>query len=187
MKIKTLSGTARKTWAQRATCCAVTLLKLKLVGDPSVRERMGEVFKAEGVDADKRIDWRSGTDSHNDHLSMYREVDIALDTSPYNGTTTTCEALYMGTPVVTLAGRQHAARVSASLLTAIGRDDLIAATPEAYVARAVELAHDVEGVRNARAGLRAQLLASPLCDGAAFTRGFVDSVTEYWRVNCMSN
>src|SRR5205814_10653812 len=78
------------------------------------------------------------------HLAAYGRVDIALDTFPYGGTTTTCEALWMGVPVVTLAGRSHASRVGASLLTRIGEPALIADSPAAYVAAAVALARDVE-------------------------------------------
>ncbi|MBV6634230.1 MAG: hypothetical protein KI792_14485 [Alphaproteobacteria bacterium] len=163
---------------------SVFIFKSKQVSDPSVRERMGEVFKAEGLDPEQHIDWRSGTDSHKAHMSMYREVDIALDTFPYNGTTTTCEALFMGTPVVTLRGQHHVTRVSSTLLSAIGRDDLVADTADAYVARAVELAGDITAVRNGRAALRDQMLSSPLCDAELFTEQFVDCLTDFWRANC---
>ena len=81
-----------------------------------------------------------------EHLAQYGRVDIALDTFPYHGTTTTCEALWMGVPVVTLVGRTHASRVGVSLLTRVGAPQWIAETEEDYVRIAVELAGDLAGL-----------------------------------------
>ena len=109
-----------------------------------------------------------------DHLARYgREVDIALDTFPYNGTTTTCEALWMGVPVVTLAGQTHVSRVSASLLTAAGLPELVASDPDAYVRIAVELACDPERLSKLRQGMRQRM--APLTDGPAFTAKLEDA------------
>ena len=105
-----------------------------------------------------------------DHLSRYGEVDIALDVFPYNGTTTTCEALWMGVPVVTLAGSIHVSRVSASILNNVGLADLVADTPEKYLEIAQRLAVDVEKRRALRAGMRARMLSSPLLDAPGFAR-----------------
>src|SRR5207253_2197113 len=76
------------------------------------------------------------------HLDAYAEVDIALDTFPYNGTTTTCEALHMGVPVISLCGRTHAGRVGLSLLSQVGLQDLVAEDEAGFVTRAVALAQD---------------------------------------------
>lgn len=103
-----------------------------------------------------------------DHLDAYRDIDIALDPFPYNGTTTTCEALWMGVPVVTLAGDRHAARVGVSLLNAVGCPDWIAATPDDYLAIAAGLADGASGID--RASLRAGMRASPLLDHAGQAR-----------------
>lgn len=106
------------------------------------------------------------------HLAAYGGIDIALDTTPYCGTTTTCEAILMGVPVVSLVGQAHAARVGLSVLTALGRPEWAAGTEEEFVRVATRLVADRAGLRALRAGLRAQLLASPLCDGPGFARVF---------------
>ena len=104
-----------------------------------------------------------------DHLSMYAEMDIALDTFPYNGTTTTCEALWMGTPVVTLSGNRHAARVGASLLGRIGLDDCIATDIADYTEIAVKLATDQSRLVSLRKCLRDRLSSSYLGDPQTIT------------------
>jgi predicted O-linked N-acetylglucosamine transferase (SPINDLY family) len=119
-----------------------------------------------------------------DHLAAYRRVDIALDTHPYNGTTTTCEALYMGVPVVTLAGRHHASRVGASLLHAVGLPGLVADSPDEYVRIAAGLAADAARRAELRASLRAMLLGSPLCDAPGFARKFGEALRGVWRERC---
>src|SRR5205807_8143365 len=98
------------------------------------------------------------------HVSAYHRVDIALDPFPYNGTTTTCEALWMGVPVVTLRGDRHAGRVGASLLTQIGLTDLITSSVEDYVEAAVALAGDPTRLAALRQSLRPHMMASPMCD-----------------------
>lgn len=115
-------------------------------------------------------------ESRTDHLASYGQAHIALDTFPYHGTTTTCEALWMGVPVVTLAGDRHAARVSASLLTAIGAPELIASTEDEFVEVAVTLAGDRERLTRYRTSLRGMVRASPLCDAPAFAKRFGDAV-----------
>jgi len=111
-----------------------------------------------------------------EHLDCYRLVDVALDTFPYCGTTTTCEALWMGVPVVTLAGDRHAARVGASLLSAVGLDDWITTDVDAYVARAARAAADVDALSRLRPGLRQRVAASPLCDGPGFAARFLAAI-----------
>lgn len=108
------------------------------------------------------------------HLAVYNEVDIALDTFPYNGTTTTCEALAMGVPVVTFAGTRHSARVGASLLSAVGLPELCGVDVAGYSRIAAQLASDPERLRRIRSGLRARMLGSSLCDAPAFARCFED-------------
>jgi predicted O-linked N-acetylglucosamine transferase (SPINDLY family) len=133
------------------------------------RNRVLECFERHGVAA-ARIGVEGWREDRASHLSAYAEVDIALDTFPYNGTTTTCEALWMGVPVVSRVGTVHMSRVGASLLGCVGLGEFAARSDAAYVATAVALAHD--GTRRAalRAGLRDRLRASPLLDHAGFTR-----------------
>jgi predicted O-linked N-acetylglucosamine transferase (SPINDLY family) len=135
----------------------------------SVAGRVRERFAASGV-ADERVDLRGWTAEVEDHLGAYREIDIALDSFPYNGTTTTCEALWMGVPVVTLRGDRHAARVGASLLGWLGLTDLVAGDAEEFVHICARLAGDAQGAAALRAGLRERMRASSLVDETGFTR-----------------
>lgn len=97
-----------------------------------------------------------------EYFRAYENIDVALDTSPYNGTTTICDALWMGVPVVTLLGDGCCARAGASLLTRLGLSDLIAHTADDYKRIAVELARDRDRLAALRTGLRSRFLASPL-------------------------
>jgi len=119
-----------------------------------------------------------------EHMGSYALVDIALDTFPYNGTTTTCEALWMGVPVVTLVGRTHAGRVGASLLSRVGLDELVTSSPDDYVAAAAKLARDLPGLAHLRSGLRAQVARSPLLAREAFARDVEAAFRQMWRLWC---
>ncbi|HET6149354.1 MAG TPA: FkbM family methyltransferase [Polyangia bacterium] len=118
------------------------------------------------------------------HLGAYGQIDIALDTWPYAGTTTTCEALWMGVPVVTLAGRSHASRVGASLLSRLGERSLIADSRAGYVAAAVGLATDLDRLATLRASLRGLMIASGITDGRAFAGAFAEALRRAWRFHC---
>jgi len=107
-------------------------------------------------------------------------VDIALDTFPYHGTTTTCEALWMGVPVVTLEGRSHVSRVGVSLLRNAGLPELIARTPEEYVRIAGELAEDRPRLAQLRAAMRERMQNSPLMDGPRFARRIEEAYRRMW-------
>jgi len=144
-------------------------LKSLALGDSATRARIAESFRREGIETG-RIIIHGYTPSAAEHLALYGSVDIALDTYPYHGTTTTCEALWMGVPVVTLAGRSHIARVGVSFLTAVGIEELIAISADEYVEMAVELARDRERIERYRADLRGAMARSALMDGAAVTR-----------------
>jgi predicted O-linked N-acetylglucosamine transferase (SPINDLY family) len=122
------------------------------------------------------------------HLGLYASaIDIALDPFPYNGATTTCEALWMGVPVVTLRGGHHAGRVGASLLTQIGLSHLIADSIEAYVETAVALAGDPARLTELRLSLRARMAASPLCDAPAFARDIEHAYRTMWQRWCATH
>jgi predicted O-linked N-acetylglucosamine transferase (SPINDLY family) len=117
------------------------LLKGKALGDEAAQRVVRERFESLGLRAD-RLELVGDIPGLADHLGAYSRIDIALDPFPYNGTTTTCEALWMGVPVLTLRGQLHAGRVGASLLTAAGNPEWIADTPDALVALAADLAKD---------------------------------------------
>lgn len=153
-------------WAAilRRTPGSRLIIKSRTLADRSTRERYGALFAAEGVEPD-RVELLSWIASSSGHLEAYGRVDIALDPFPYNGTTTTCEALWMGVPVVTLRGSRHAGRVGASLLTRLGLDELIADTVDGYIDIAATL--DPERQRH---GLRQRMADSTLCDAETMTR-----------------
>lgn len=144
-------------------------LKNPVVGENGPQQRLTAFFEGQGVSADRLL-FSAFTPAYEDHLACYQQVDIALDTFPYNGTTTTCEALWMGVPVVTLAGKTHHSRVGVALLHAVGLDDLVADSPDQYVAIALQLAGDTARLKELRVGLRARLTDSAVMAHAAFTR-----------------
>ena len=119
--------------------------------------------------ASERVEILPATKGMQEHLEMYARVDVALDPFPYNGTTTTCEALLMGVPTVCLAGERHASRVGVSIMHAVGASELVAESADAYIEIAVTLASDAARLDRYRDELRGKLLSSALCD----VRGFV--------------
>lgn len=161
------------------------LLKSKALQDISVRERYHNMFSREGIDAG-RVELHGWIPSPGSHLALYDRIDIALDPFPYNGTTTTCEALWMGVPVITLAGRLHAGRVGVSLLSQIGLTEFIAENPERYLGKAVELAGDADRRATLRSELRERMKRSSLCDGASFARDVESAYRDMWRQWCAS-
>ncbi len=159
------------------------VIKSKALSDAGTRARYAGLFAGRGIDP-ARIELVSWIPSKSGHLGAYEAVDIGLDPFPYNGTTTTCEALWMGVPVVTLVGDRHAGRVGASLLSRVDLGDLAAAGEDAYVETAVGLAEDRERLAALRAGLRPRMAASPLRDAAAFAREVEAAYREMWRRWC---
>ena len=111
-------------------------------------------------------------------------VDITLDPFPYNGATTTCESLWMGVPVITLAGKVHAGRVGVSLLKTLGMSDFIAETTDGYVRKAVVLSANKNGLTNLRHTLRSRMHSSSLCDGPRFTKDVEGLFRQMWTRWC---
>jgi predicted O-linked N-acetylglucosamine transferase (SPINDLY family) len=177
-----LSPTALKTWARllKAVPTARLLFKGGFVIDPGARERVSAAFEAEGVAPDRLI-LHGFTGTPAEHLAVYNQIDMALDPFPYNGTTTTCETLWMGVPVVTLAGQAHAGRVGASLLSLVGLEDLIAEDLDGYIRIATALAADPDRLTDLRRTLRPRMAASPLCDAPAFARKMEAAYRALWQ------
>lgn len=138
------------------------LLKARQLSDPDVCRELTRAFEQEGIAAN-RLRFMGRTDGVSDHLALYGEVDIALDTIPRTGGTTTVEALWMGVPVVTLAGERYIERLSATLLSAVGLEDWICTDPAAYVARVERAAKDSAGRAELRRTLRDRVRDSALC------------------------
>ena len=159
------------------------MLKAARFADTATRvsflARLGE----RGVAAERveLMAWLPGAAAH---LALYHRLDIALDPFPYNGTTTTCEALWMGVPVVTLRGDRHAGRVGASLLSQIGLPNLIANSVEEYVEIALALAGNPGRLDDLRHSLRSRIAASPLCDGRAFASKMEAAFRTMWQHWC---
>jgi protein O-GlcNAc transferase len=144
-----------------------------------VRRRLATV----GLDLD-RVELLELDPTIGGHLAAYAGIDVALDPFPYHGTTTTCEALWMGVPVVTWAGDRHASRVGVSLLTAVGRPEWIAADADAYVRIAAGLAADPRRLAQERTSLRAAMRDSLLLDHAGQSARFGRALREMWRKRC---
>lgn len=157
-------------------------LKYSHMDDPIVRQRVAGRLDQYGIDPSRLI--CEGRSPHRELLAAYGRVDIALDTFPYSGGLTTCEALWMGVPVVTFPGATFAGRHSTSHLSNIGLTETIATDLPGYVATAVALAKNPDRLAELRATLRQQMAASPLCDGPRFARDFEMMLRGIWQAWC---
>lgn len=145
------------------------MIKAHQLVDEGVRNYYLKLFESHGIDKE-RVDLRAAVKGKDRHLKMYDEVDLALDSFPYNGTTTTCEALWMGVPTVTFRGEVHAARVSASILHFAGMNEFVAEDLEGYVQKAIAIGNSPDQLVELRSNLRERVEASALGDAAGFTR-----------------
>ncbi|MFT3683537.1 MAG: tetratricopeptide repeat protein [Phycisphaerales bacterium] len=159
------------------------LVKARGASGPHSAEGVRSRFSAQGVDA-ARIEMIPFKDSPSEHLNTYASADIQLDTFPYHGTTTTCESLLMGVPVVTLTGDRHVSRVSTSILHAVGLGELAPSTPDAYVDAAASLAADTSRLRALQSMLPDRVRLGPLCDGRTFAATFGRAIRAAWRETC---
>ncbi len=178
-----VTETVVEVWARILRQVPDSRLMLKSLTFASERGKayFQSLFAEQGIEAG-RVELFSWHPEVAGHLELYAKIDIALDPFPYNGTTTTCEALWMGVPVITLAGERHSARVGASLLTQLGMAELVADSKDEYVRLAVELAGDTARIENLRAGLRGRMRQSPLLDHVGFTRNLEAAYREMWRL-----
>ena len=158
-------------------------IKSGYLDDPQVRKNVLERITTAGI-AEDRVEISGFFAATQDHLAAYKRVDVALDTFPYNGTTTTCEALWMGVPVVSLIGDRHAARVGLSLLTAIRHAEWAAENEDAYIEKAVTLAQDRALRCQLRESLRSEVSASILCDHLGHAARFEAALRQIWMDWC---
>jgi predicted O-linked N-acetylglucosamine transferase (SPINDLY family) len=147
----------------------------------STRQRTRDAFAAIDIDP-SRVEPIGSFVDPREHFAAYGSVDIGLDTFPYHGTTTTCEAMWMGVPVVTLAGNVHVSRVGVSLLTAVGLTDLIAADADQYVEIAKRTAANIDQLSRLRSTLRDRMRISSLMDAPGFTRRMEDAYRRMWNL-----
>ena len=170
-----------RIWVQVMRNVANSRLLLLCISE-NHRMQIRRLFEEAGIKRD-RIDF-FGTTRRPQYLRQYDRIDIALDPLPYNGITTTCDAIWMGVPVVTLKGATPPSRAGASVLTAAGLPELIADTPEKFIQIASDLGNQLARLTRYRATLRQQFLASPLADGPRITRGVEEAYRRMWEKGC---
>ncbi|MDH5258130.1 MAG: glycosyltransferase, partial [Gammaproteobacteria bacterium] len=156
------------------------LLKSKALADPDVQQFILSRFKNYGISND-RILLKNYANDFVSHVCAYSDMDIALDTFPYNGTTTTCEALWMGVPVITLLGNSHISRVSASILHKLELDDFITHSNEDYINIACKLATDKHVLPNLRSTMRERIQNSGFINGVEFTKNLENLYQKIWQ------
>jgi predicted O-linked N-acetylglucosamine transferase (SPINDLY family) len=170
-----------KLWARilRQTKNSRLLIQARSLRDRATRDSVARIFADEGIDAGQggRLELREYVE-FPEYIAMYKDVDIVLDTFPFNGHTTTCQALWMGVPVVTLAGNVSRSRMGASVLGTIGLGELVAQSQDEYVRIATELANDLPRLAAMRSTLRQRVAQSPILDCAGFTRALEAAYTE---------
>ena len=175
-----------RLWAEILGSVPDSRLLLKYMNwyeQASLRDRVLERFSACGIEQD-RIIFGAVQDAIKEHLERYHEVDIALDPFPFSGATTAFQALWMGVPVVSLAGETFNSRIGGSILHHVGLGELVADTPEAYVACARDLAGDVARLKTFRTTLRDRIASSQLCDAPTYARTAEAAYRDMWRTWC---
>ncbi len=155
------------------------ILKFSAKADRDLEDHYLGIFEHFGVSR-KKVQIYDTQKTFFKHLQLYNEVDIALDTYPYNGTTTTCEALWMGVPVISLVGEHHVSRVGLSILTRVGLEFFAASTSEEYLAKAVALAEKPDAIAKIRASMRKRIADSVLCDKNKFTHNVETAYRKMW-------
>ena len=161
---------------------AQLLLKAPSLADASVIERFRALFAEQGIGAERLI--FEGPEELGRMMQRYGAIDIALDPTPYNGGTTTLQALWMGVPVITLLGGNFVSRMGASFLSALGHPDWIASDHDQYRATARELASQLPDLRQQRPALRQAMADSGLSDLEAYTNGFQQLLRRIWQSHC---
>ncbi|MBF0461518.1 MAG: tetratricopeptide repeat protein [Magnetococcales bacterium] len=171
-------------WAQILMAVPDSRLFCKnaMLGDPAMQRRILERFQHADIAPDRLL--LAGYQTRQDHFKSYQRVDIALDPFPYPGVTTSVEALWMGVPVLTKKGDCFLARQGETLLSAAGLPDWIACDTDDYVAKAIGFANDLPRLATVRAGLRQQVLDSPLFDAPRLANSLTQAWQEMWRIWC---
>ena len=179
-----LSPSVRRLWTEILTRLPDSRIVFAGVPQGPVRDGLIRDFERAGIDAGRIVTFpRVGV---AEYLRSFNDVDVALDTTPYSGGTTTCDALWMGVPVITVPGIRSVSRSAASILATVGLSDWIAASPGDYVRLAVEHAGDQAGLVELRRTLRERMRRSPLMDELQFARDLEDAYRRMWRAWCGS-
>lgn len=149
-------------------------LKSRQLSDPEIRKSVVSRFESLGI-SPERIIVLPPTRELKDHWETYNNIDLALDSFPYNGTTTTCEALWMGVPTVCFVGSVHASRVSASIMSHVGLSEFVAKDESEYIDKCIQWANNLDELENIRSGMRSRLAKSSLCNAEQFTLNIEDA------------
>ena len=171
-----------KVWSRLLSTVpnARLLLKSKSLSDIETQNMLQNQFMENNVSPEQLL-FYSYSPSTYDHLDLYNRMDIGLDTFPYNGTTTTCEALWMGVPVIVLSGAFHMSRVGVSLLTHVGLTDWITSSVDEYIDKAVTWTRDFEKLKRIRSSLRDKMRRSPLLDAGLLTLSLENAYKTMWK------
>ncbi|MGU7769496.1 tetratricopeptide repeat protein [Burkholderia sp. MR1-5-21] len=183
-KLSKMNDDVVAVWAKllRAAPTARLMLKSHELNTDTARDATIRQFADHGIEPERLI--LQGQSSRADYFAQYNKIDVALDPFPYNGGTTTVEALWMGVPVVARHGDRFSAHMSEGILHHVGHPEWIADDDEAYIAKALELVSDPARLAEIRSGLRAELTASPLCDAPRFARKLEDAFEQMWQKHC---
>jgi len=161
------------------------LLKSKAFAEADIQQLFTARFTQHGIAAE-RLMFKDAVEKR-EHFAVYQEIDIALDTYPYNGATTTCEALWMGVPVLSLSGETHPSRMGLSILSCVGLSDLVSNEPEIFIQKTVDLAQDVSRLQTLHHSIREQMQHSPLMQAAPFTRYLETLYQQVWADYCSTD
>ena len=168
-----------KIWSKILQAVPKSRLVLKFPKLDTNTSYYQELFVNEGI-AKERTEFYKRSPNIEEHLQLYKTIDIGLDPFPYNGATTTCEALWMGVPVITLLGDRHVGRVGASILTNVDLTSFIAQDINSYIELAVEMSTKTEYLKKIRAGLRKRMQNAPLCDAVSFASDIETAYLDMW-------
>ncbi len=171
-------------WAKvlKAIPQSTLLLQTRSLADPEISQEIRQRFASHGICEDRLQ--THGNMSFMEYLEQHNRIDIILDTFPWHGHTNTCHALWMGVPVIVLAGERHASRMGISVMKNLGLPDLVAHDESEYINIATRLACDLRGLQKTRETLRRRLMKSPVCDGMGFTREIEAAYRDMWGKWC---
>lgn len=180
-----VSPGALQAWARILASVPTSrlLIKARPLSDDALCQEVRRRFGEQRIAAE-RLELQGWSPDYASHMATFNAIDIALDSFPYGGVTTTCEALWMGVPVITRPGTRALERYGASILSTAGFAEGIASGTDDYVERAVQMAREPHRLEPVRADLAARFRASPVCDAAAAARAFGQACRTLWRRWC---
>ena len=176
-----------KLWADvlKAVPESRLLVQCLSLNDPATRAHFEQLFASHEIDSN-RIEFSAAKDLDS-YLAGHAGVDIVLDTFPWNGHTVSCHALWMGVPIMTLAGNRHSSRMGASMLANLDIHDCIANSESEFIAAATALSQDIQQLDRLRQALRPRMQASKLCDAQEFTQQLEQQYRGMWQEWCKKN